>query len=87
MTSTTTDTSATTLAAVIAMLEQRERTAQAAYDEIRDRLRDNDRAAVPAMSHEERKEERHELRCASARWTEAQEALAVARGLVRRATP
>jgi len=69
------------LAAVVVMLEQREATARQAYDEIRDRIRENDRAVVPAVSAEERKAEKQDLRRASSRWTEAQESLAAAREL------
>jgi hypothetical protein len=67
--------------AVIEALEQRERTARAAYEEIRDRIAEDDRADYPAMSDEERTTERAAQRTASARWTEAQEALGVVRGL------
>lgn len=75
-------------AEVLNMLEQRERTAQAAYDEIRDRLDAEDRTAreggVPAMSADEYEQERAELRRASARWTEAQESLGQARAILAR---
>lgn len=73
------------LAGVLGMLERRERTAQLAYDEIRDRIGAEQRTirlgGIPAMSAEEMAAERREQHRASARWTEAQEALAEARRL------
>ena len=71
------------LAAAIELLERREATAHMAYREIRDRLDEDARNAVPAMSAEERATERRDLHRASARWTEAQEALAALRELAR----
>jgi len=76
--------SAVAFAGVLALLERRERVASINYAGERDRIRDDDRAAVPAMSAEEREEAEIELHRTSARWTEALEALAEVRALVRR---
>lgn len=67
---------------IFAMLELRERTARESYDEIARDIRENDKAEVPGMSAEEREQAVAELRERSARWTEAQHALAEARALL-----
>jgi hypothetical protein len=63
--------------ALVAMLEQRERTAEEAYDETRDavyKIENEGDEGTPAHAFAQRERAR-----ASARWTEAQEALAAAR--------
>lgn len=76
------------LDALLAMLDQRETTARRAYDEIRDRISEEERTirdgGIPAMSTEEMARERRELARASSRWTEAQEARAAAARIAKR---
>jgi len=69
------------LAAVVVMLEQREAEARQAYTRLDHQVRGEELGVVPPMSEDQRRAACLDLQCASARWTEAQYALASAREL------